>query len=90
MISKGHVVTYGTHKFGTGLENQQTLNFEITPAMVPSIRLLVYYILYAEGTSELVADSVWIDVKEKCVNGLQVSWSVVTTTLIVCSLSRNS
>uniref|UniRef100_A0A3P8VKG1 Complement C5 n=1 Tax=Cynoglossus semilaevis TaxID=244447 RepID=A0A3P8VKG1_CYNSE len=75
VISKGHVVTYGTHKFGTGLENQQTLNFEITPAMVPSIRLLVYYILYAEGTSELVADSVWIDVKEKCVNGLQTSFS---------------
>lgn len=40
--------------------------------MAPSIRLLVYYITYSEATSELVADSVWLDVRAKCVNGLQV------------------
>lgn len=44
----------------------------VTPSMVPSIRLLIYYILYGEATSELVADSIWLDVRDKCVNGLQV------------------
>ncbi|MEQ2168824.1 hypothetical protein GOODEAATRI_018763, partial [Goodea atripinnis] len=41
------------------------LNFLVTTSMVPSIRLLVYYILDGEGTTELVADSVWMDIKDK-------------------------
>lgn len=40
--------------------------------MVPSARLLVYYIVTGEQTAELVADSVWINVEEKCGNQLQV------------------
>lgn len=40
--------------------------------MVPSARLVVYYILTGEQRAELVADSVWFDVKAKCVNNLDV------------------
>ncbi len=72
VLSKGKVVDFGSRKFVTTSDNKQTLSFEVTASMVPSIRLLVYYILYGEGTSELVADSVWLDVKDKCVSGLQV------------------
>lgn len=72
VLSKGKVVDFGSQKFVSSADNKQTLSFEVTTAMVPSIRLLVYYILYGEGTSELVADSVWLDVRDKCVNGLQV------------------
>lgn len=72
VISKGKVVHFGSQKFLSTADNKQTLSFEVTSSMVPSVRLLVYYILYGEGTSELVADSVWLDVKAKCVNGLQV------------------
>ncbi len=72
VLSKGKVVEFGSHKFVSSTDNKQTLSFAVTPSMVPSIRLLVYYILYGEGTSELVADSVWLDVKDKCVNGLKV------------------
>lgn len=72
VLSKGKVVHFGSQKFLSTADNQQTLDFEVTSAMVPSIRVLVYYILFGEGTSELVADSVWLDVKAKCVNGLQV------------------
>lgn len=72
VLSKGKVVEFGSHKFGSSMDNKQTVSFEVTSSMVPSIRLLVYYILFGEGTSELVADSVWLDVTDKCVNGLQV------------------
>ncbi|KAM9360733.1 complement C5 [Symphorus nematophorus] len=75
VISKGKVVEFDTKKFIASADNRQLLSFQVTPAMVPSIRLLVYYILFGEGTSELVADSIWLDVKAKCVNGLQTDLS---------------
>ncbi|XP_020505432.2 complement C5 [Labrus bergylta] len=75
VISKGKVVTFGSQKFFSSSDNKQTLSFEVTSSMVPSIRLLIYYILFGEGTSELVADSIWLDVKDKCVNGLQTDLS---------------
>uniref|UniRef100_UPI0037E7A380 complement C5 n=1 Tax=Semicossyphus pulcher TaxID=241346 RepID=UPI0037E7A380 len=75
VVSKGKVVKFGSQKFLSSADNKQTVRFEVTSSMVPSIRLLVYYILFGEGTSELVADSVWLDVKDKCVNGLQTEVS---------------
>lgn len=53
-------------------ETFQNINFKVTSDMVPSARLLVYYILSGEERAELVADSVWFDVKAKCVNNLDV------------------
>lgn len=50
----------------------QSINFKVTSNMVPSARLVVYYILSGEQRAELVADSVWFDVKAKCVNDLNV------------------
>lgn len=73
---------FGSQKFLPSIDGQQRVSFDIKPSMVPSIRLLVYYILYGEGTSELVADSVWLDVKDNCVNGLQVQG--VTSVVCVC------
>uniref|UniRef100_A0A3Q3IID7 Anaphylatoxin-like domain-containing protein n=2 Tax=Monopterus albus TaxID=43700 RepID=A0A3Q3IID7_MONAL len=75
VLSKGKVVDFGSRKFASSTDNKQTVSFEVMPSMVPSIRLLVYYILYGEGTNELVADSVWLDVRDKCVNGLQTDLS---------------
>ncbi|XP_034021108.1 complement C5 [Thalassophryne amazonica] len=75
VISKGTVVEFGSKTFAFSADNKQIISFQVTGAMVPSIRLLVYYILYGEGTSELVADSMWLDVRAKCVNGLQTTMS---------------
>ncbi|XP_067377606.1 complement C5 isoform X2 [Channa argus] len=75
VLSRGKVVHFGSQKFTSSADSKQTLSFEVTPSMAPSIRLVVYYILYGEGTSELVADSVWLDVRAKCVNGLQTDLS---------------
>lgn len=72
VLSKGSVVQYSSQRFLSTADNKQTLNFKVTGDMVPSIRVLVYYILYGEGTAELVADSVWLDVRDDCVNGLKV------------------
>lgn len=72
VLSKGRVVDFGSQKFISSTDHKQTLTFKVTSSMVPSIRLLVYYILFGEGTSELVADSVWLDVTDNCVNGLRV------------------
>uniref|UniRef100_A0A8C9VD72 Complement component 5 n=1 Tax=Scleropages formosus TaxID=113540 RepID=A0A8C9VD72_SCLFO len=71
VISKGKIVKFDTvNRYGGS--NHQAINFQVTPDMVPSARLLVYYIMTGENIAELVADSVWINVKGKCVNDLQV------------------
>lgn len=80
VLSKGKLVDFGSVAFVSSADHKQTLSFEVTPAMVPSVRLLVYYILFGEGTSELVADSVWLHVTDKCVNGLQVDATEVRRT----------
>ncbi|XP_043822964.1 venom factor-like isoform X2 [Dromiciops gliroides] len=43
----------------------------VSPELLPSFRILAYYIL--PGSSpELVADSIWIDVKDTCMGTLQI------------------
>ncbi|XP_029283641.1 complement C5 [Cottoperca gobio] len=75
VLSKGKVVDFGSQKFVSSGDHSQTLTFKVTTSMAPSIRLLVYYILFGEAMSELVADSIWLDVRAKCVNGLQTDLS---------------
>uniref|UniRef100_A0A8C9TGA1 Complement component 5 n=1 Tax=Scleropages formosus TaxID=113540 RepID=A0A8C9TGA1_SCLFO len=77
VISKGKIVKFDTvNRYGGS--NHQAINFQVTPDMVPSARLLVYYIMTGENIAELVADSVWINVKGKCVNDLQMRLSAPT------------
>ncbi|XDV20101.1 hypothetical protein PO909_025482, partial [Leuciscus waleckii] len=77
VISRGKVVQFATVKRVS--EKRQSLNIKITPDMVPSARLLVYYVLHGEEKAELVADSVWINVKAKCVNNLKVDISTLNS-----------
>uniref|UniRef100_A0A8C3HD98 Complement C5 n=1 Tax=Chrysemys picta bellii TaxID=8478 RepID=A0A8C3HD98_CHRPI len=71
ILSKGKIVSFGTQEriMSSDYEN---LNFKLTQEMVPSARLLVYYIVTGEETAELVADSVWLNIEQKCGNSLQV------------------
>uniref|UniRef100_A0A8C6U584 Anaphylatoxin-like domain-containing protein n=1 Tax=Neogobius melanostomus TaxID=47308 RepID=A0A8C6U584_9GOBI len=71
IMSKGKVVKSGWMPFSKELENRHTLSFQVTAEMVPSIRLLVYYMPYGESTAELVADAVWLNIRGECVNGLE-------------------
>ncbi|OBS72579.1 hypothetical protein A6R68_12851, partial [Neotoma lepida] len=74
ILSKGKIVQYGT-KEKLLHSSYQNINIPVTQNMVPSARLLVYYIVTGEQTAELVADSVWINIEEKCDNQLQVHLS---------------
>ncbi|NXI41495.1 CO5 protein, partial [Galbula dea] len=71
ITSKGKIVSFGTQERIKGLEYDH-LTFQITQEMVPSARLIVYYIIMGEETAELVADSVWLNVEQKCGDGLDV------------------
>ncbi|NWS73130.1 CO5 protein, partial [Crotophaga sulcirostris] len=71
LMSKGKIVSFGTQKRIKDLEYEH-LTFQITQEMVPSARLIVYYIVMGEGTTELVADSVWLNVEQKCGNSLDI------------------
>ncbi|MEE6505087.1 hypothetical protein FKM82_005435 [Ascaphus truei] len=74
IISKGKIVHFGTvDRFHES--TFQSLNILITQDMVPSARLLVYYIITGDTTAELVSDSVWMNVEEKCVNNQKVKMS---------------
>ncbi|KAL8174391.1 UNVERIFIED_CONTAM: hypothetical protein K2H54_043701 [Gekko kuhli] len=70
ILSKGKIVSYGTQDKIEG-SVYQSLTFQLTYEMVPSARLLVYYIVTGEGTAELVADSVWLNVEQKCGNSIE-------------------
>ncbi|XP_031418396.1 complement C3-like isoform X2 [Clupea harengus] len=46
-----------------------TLSLPVTKDMVPSFRIVAYYHV---GSSEVVSDSVWVDVKDTCMGTLRV------------------
>lgn len=70
ITSKGKIVSFGTQKRIKDLEYEH-LSFQITQEMVPSARLIVYYIV-GEEPAELVADSVWLNVEQKCGSSLDI------------------
>uniref|UniRef100_A0A1B8YA72 Anaphylatoxin-like domain-containing protein n=1 Tax=Xenopus tropicalis TaxID=8364 RepID=A0A1B8YA72_XENTR len=80
LISKGKILNFGTVQRVEGSDSQ-SLTLPITSDMVPSVRLLVYYIVTGDATAELVADSIWLDVVESCVNHQTVELSTRETTL---------
>ncbi|PKK24270.1 complement component 5 [Columba livia] len=71
ITSKGKIVSFGTQKRMKDLEYEH-LTFQITQEMVPSARLIVYYIVMGEEAAELVADSIWLNVEQKCGNSLDI------------------
>uniref|UniRef100_A0A8C3DUC6 Complement C5 n=1 Tax=Corvus moneduloides TaxID=1196302 RepID=A0A8C3DUC6_CORMO len=77
ITSKGKIVSFGTQERIKDLEYEH-LTFQITQEMVPSARLIVYYIVMGEEAAELVADSVWLNVEQKCGNSLDVSSKIET------------
>ncbi|XP_073455652.1 complement C5 [Aquarana catesbeiana] len=79
IISKGKILKYDTVERLSGSVSQY-LNIQITANMVPSFRLLIYYIVTGESTAELIADSIWVEVQENCLNNQKVKLSVPSDT----------
>ncbi|XP_043094014.1 complement C3 isoform X2 [Puntigrus tetrazona] len=67
ILSKGQIVQVG--KFNGRGHSLVSLSVLITKDMVPSFRFVAYYHV---GSSEVVSDSVWVDVKDTCMGKLKV------------------
>ncbi|KAG7316106.1 hypothetical protein KOW79_020972 [Hemibagrus wyckioides] len=67
ILSKGQIVQgYRFKRRGNSLA---TLPLSITKDLVPSFRVVAYYHI---GSSEVVSDSIWVDVKDTCMGTLKL------------------
>ncbi|KAG1955857.1 complement C3-like [Pimephales promelas] len=67
ILSKGQIVQ--ANRFKRSGHSLVTLSLPVTKDMVPSFRFVAYYHV---GPSEVVSDSVWVDVKDTCMGTLKV------------------
>uniref|UniRef100_A0AAR2J943 NTR domain-containing protein n=1 Tax=Pygocentrus nattereri TaxID=42514 RepID=A0AAR2J943_PYGNA len=67
ILSKGQIVS--ANRFKRQGQSLVTLPVFITKDLLPSFRVVAYYHM---GSSEVVADSVWVDLKDTCMGTLQV------------------
>ncbi|XP_070794324.1 ophiophagus venom factor [Pituophis catenifer annectens] len=68
ILTKGKIFKVGRQPKGAG-QNLVTMTLRITPDLIPSFRFVAYYQV---GNHEIVADSVWVDVKDTCMGTLVV------------------
>ncbi|XP_076845570.1 complement C3-like [Brachyhypopomus gauderio] len=68
ILSKGQIVQ--AKRFKRQGQSLVTLSMPVTKDMVPSFRVVAYYHV---GPSEVVSDSVWVDVKDTCMGTLELS-----------------
>lgn len=68
VLSKGQIVS-ARHQLKSQGSVYTSAIIDVTSAMLPSFRILAFYLL-PRGVSqdpELVADSIWIDVNDRCI-----------------------
>uniref|UniRef100_A0A8C3YFJ7 Complement C3 n=1 Tax=Catagonus wagneri TaxID=51154 RepID=A0A8C3YFJ7_9CETA len=73
VLSKGRIV-YAKHQVKSQGSVYTSAIIDVTSEMLPSFRILAFYLL-PRGTGqdpELVADSIWIDVNDRCMGTLKV------------------
>ncbi|KAJ8246294.1 hypothetical protein GJAV_G00265970 [Gymnothorax javanicus] len=68
VLSKGQIVQAGRYKRSKE-QSLVTLSLPVTKDMIPSFRFVAYY----HVGSEVVSDSVWVDVKGACMGMLKVT-----------------
>ncbi|XP_072344663.1 complement C5 isoform X2 [Scyliorhinus torazame] len=71
VVSKGKIILFETKNRPVG-NRIFSLNIPITTEMIPSARLIAYYVVIGENRAELVVDSLWFEVEGKCVNNQQI------------------
>ncbi|TEA33296.1 hypothetical protein DBR06_SOUSAS8010161 [Sousa chinensis] len=72
VMNKGKLLKVGRQVREPG-QDLVVLPMTITPDFIPSFRLVAYYTLITSNNQwEVVADSVWVDVKDSCVGTLVV------------------
>ncbi|KAJ6654542.1 hypothetical protein lerEdw1_006849 [Lerista edwardsae] len=68
IMSKGKILQAGRQPREAG-QTLVTMSLPVTPDLIPSFRIVGYYQV---GNNEIVADSVWVDVKDTCMGTLVV------------------
>uniref|UniRef100_A0A8C0HHZ4 Anaphylatoxin-like domain-containing protein n=1 Tax=Chelonoidis abingdonii TaxID=106734 RepID=A0A8C0HHZ4_CHEAB len=68
ILNKGKIIRVGRQARQAG-QNLVTMSLPITPDLIPSFRIVAYYQV---GNSEIVADSVWLDIQDTCMGTLVV------------------
>lgn len=74
-MNKGKLLKVGRQVREPG-QDLVVLLLPITPDFIPSFRLVAYYTLINNGQWEVVADSVWVDVKDSCVGKVSIAESL--------------
>uniref|UniRef100_A0A674JTF9 Complement C3 n=1 Tax=Terrapene triunguis TaxID=2587831 RepID=A0A674JTF9_9SAUR len=69
ILNKGKIIRVGRQARQEG-QNLVTMSLPITPDLIPSFRIVAYYQV---GNSEIVADSVWLDIQDTCMGTLVVT-----------------
>ncbi|XP_040272011.1 A.superbus venom factor 1-like [Bufo bufo] len=72
IMNKGRIMKVGTQARVKG-QPLVTMVLPITEEFIPSFRILAYYTLTTGADREIVADSVWIDVKDTCMGTLVIT-----------------
>lgn len=68
-MSKGHIVHVGRQRHEAG-QSLVTMSLPVTSELLPSFRIVAYYYVLP---GEIVADSIWVDVKDTCMGTVSVS-----------------
>ncbi|XP_044850427.1 complement C3-like isoform X1 [Mauremys mutica] len=69
ILNKGKIIRVGRQARQVG-QNLVIMSLPITPDLIPSFRIVAYYQV---GNSEIVADSVWLDIQDTCMGTLVVN-----------------
>uniref|UniRef100_A0A2R9B9K1 Complement C3 n=1 Tax=Pan paniscus TaxID=9597 RepID=A0A2R9B9K1_PANPA len=78
IMNKGRLLKAGRQVREPG-QDLVVLPLSITTDFIPSFRLVAYYTLIgASGQREVVADSVWVDVKDSCVGSVSQDRQIIS------------
>uniref|UniRef100_A0A8C4XFV3 NTR domain-containing protein n=1 Tax=Erpetoichthys calabaricus TaxID=27687 RepID=A0A8C4XFV3_ERPCA len=72
ITNKGSLIKAGRQQRPRG-QTFISMWLPIERQMIPSFRFVAYYYVTTGGTTEIVSDSVWVDVEDSCIGTLQVT-----------------
>uniref|UniRef100_A0A6I8S561 Complement C3 n=1 Tax=Xenopus tropicalis TaxID=8364 RepID=A0A6I8S561_XENTR len=72
IMSRGRIVKVGRQARQPG-QPFVTMSLSVTEALIPSFRIVAYYIVSSGGARDVVSDSLWVDVVDECMGTLSVT-----------------
>ncbi|XP_063997720.1 complement C3 [Pogoniulus pusillus] len=69
LMSRGRILKAERQRRGPG-QSLVSMTLPVSPELIPSFRIVAYYVVKPE---EIVADSIWVDVKDTCMGSLVVT-----------------